>query len=223
MKRQTYQNGGKPKWGHKVHHVPSGAVGFVTGISKLEHETNIAVLTVNGSMNVAAGDCQRGKVAFEAGKAPVKRDVALKWLPKLCRDLTDIEKELTTAALGDIPWDDYCGSLEHLWERYHAGEVGCLVLLGEDGKEHRASSFYELLELVSGELCFESLCTVATGPTDRRIEDIKSLEELARSIDLSGKKVTSMAMRTPRHGLAKQLVEKHGWYVSEITLRKILK
>ncbi len=216
-----------PREGDFVKVDSHNVTGMVRGVNRHDFETTVEVITPQGPVSVTARACRKAVLAFAGDKKPCKkkREVAPQWVAKLAKELTDDEKAVTLAALGGLMLDNYSGTVDHLWERYERGVVGCMVLLTTTG-EIASTTFYEIVELHDGSLCFESLCTVAVGPTARCLtdDDMEKMEALARSItNPDGRQITSMAMATPRHGLVKQLTsKKHGWFVSYMTVRKIL-
>lgn len=149
----------------------------------------------------------------------VIRHVAAKWIPKLFRELTHDELALIKHALGDLPFEPSCGTVEILLDRARAGEVGLFILPGQADGRPCAVTFYQVEQFCDGSLNFDSLATVAIGPADRRLAvfDMPAMEALARSLGC-----VSMSMRTIRPGLVHLLTEQHGWYASEIIVRKVL-
>jgi hypothetical protein len=136
----------------------------------------------------------------------------------LFHELTDEERNLVRRALGYIPTDALQGDYDHLWREYQAGrvqmfhvrdEAGCIV----------AVSFYVVEILADGSKDFASLSTVALrkGVTGLSEMCLPQFDQLARELGCA-----SMSMRTCRYGLARKLVNDHGWFVSEIVARKLL-
>ena len=142
------------------------------------------------------------------------------WIEKLFRDLTEPEKKLIRNALGDLPLEPSCGTQDILWQRARDSEVG-LWLCRDADDQIAVVTFYELEKFCDGTINFVSLATVvcgAGGAGQHLTEtDMPVMEKLARQLGCS-----SMSMRTIRPGLVKRITEQHGWYASEVILRKIL-
>ncbi len=150
---------------------------------------------------------------------PPRRHIQLVWVERLFRDLTEPEKYLIRNALGDLPLEPSCGTQEILWQRAEAGEVG-LWICRDDQEQVALVTFYEVETFCDGTNNFVSLCTLACGAVgDRRITDadMPQMEALARRLGCR-----SMSMRTIRPGLVKRITAAHGWFCSEVILRKIL-
>lgn len=142
------------------------------------------------------------------------------WIQKLFRDLTEPEKQLIRNALGDLPLEPSCGTQDILWERARAGEVGLWICRAADDSV-AVVTFYELEKFCDGTTNFVSLATLVcgVGGAGQHLTetDMPLMEKLARQLGCA-----SMSMRTIRPGLVKMITEQHGWYASEVILRKIL-
>jgi hypothetical protein len=145
--------------------------------------------------------------------------VAPVWVRKLFRDFKPDELDQIKRSLGWLPLEPSCGTVDDLWARAMRGELGICILPELETSAFAAATIFEVVRLSDGSKQFESLCTVAIGPTDRNLTamDMPKMESLAKSLGCN-----SMAMRTIRPALVQQLTQNHGWFASEITVRKIL-
>ena len=147
-----------------------------------------------------------------------KRRIQARWVEKLFRDLTPAEQRLIKNALGDLPLEPSCGTQDILWARATAGEIG-LWICRDEAEQIAVVTFYQVEKFCDDTLNFVSLATIAMGCADRSITDtdMPQMEALARRLGCH-----SMSMRTIRPGLVKRITEIHGWFASEVILRKIL-
>ncbi len=149
---------------------------------------------------------------------PATRNVPLKWVRRLVKNLSDDELETIRHALGGIPMEPDFGGIENLFERARQGAVHLYTLPVASG--FQAATFFELQRLPDGSLNFHSLATVACGGTGgpRLAQtDVPEMEAVARSLGCK-----TISLGTIRPGLVAQLVEAHGWRIAEIICRKSL-
>ncbi len=147
-----------------------------------------------------------------------RRGMDARWLPGLFRELTPQEQNLVARALGDLPHDHCRSLLDTLWRQINAGDLDMFTLKDAGGRIY-AVSFYQVETLLDGSRDFFSVVTVAIAQCGRRLAetDIEAMDKAARELSCN-----SMSMRTLRHGLAKTLCDRHGWFCSEVILRKVL-
>lgn len=147
---------------------------------------------------------------------PATRNIPLKWVCKLARELSNDELDLIRRALGGIPLEPDFGEVENLFERVRRGVVSLYVLEGENGIQ--AATFFELQTRPDGKLNFHSLATVSLAAPHGLAElDFPEMEQVAKSLGCA-----SLSLGTIRPGLVKTLVEKHGCVAAEIIVRKQL-
>lgn len=146
------------------------------------------------------------------------RPIPLRLVASLFRDLTEAQQQLIRAALGRIPTDELQGNYDELWQDYAAGRVACFNVTDPAGGTV-AVSFFLIETLRNGRRDFVSLASVAVDRTQTHLTDdmMPQLEQVAAGLGCD-----SISLRTVRPGLANVLVEKLGWFASEIILRKQL-
>ncbi len=147
------------------------------------------------------------------------RPVPLRLVQSLFRDLTEEQRQLIRAALGRIPTDELQGDYDELWDDYAAGRVACFNVTDPAGGT-LAVSFFAVETLRNGRRDFVSLASVSVDRTQTHLTDsmMPQLEQVAAGLGCD-----SISLRTVRPGLAKVLVERLGWFASEIIVRKKLK
>ncbi len=148
-----------------------------------------------------------------------RRRLQARWVERHFRELTADEQQLIRNALGDIPGEPSCGTQDEFWKRAQAGEVG-LWVCRDEAEQIALVTFYVVEKFGDGSLNFVSCGTVTVGGAGERnitASDMPQMEALARRLGCH-----SMSLRTIRPGLVKRITEQHGWYLSEVILRKIL-
>jgi hypothetical protein len=134
---------------------------------------------------------------------------------------TDFNAEqlnLIRETLGYIPNNELMGCWDVLIERWKNKEVGLFYLPGENGA--LSIAVFYCVDQHPTHRDFAILATIAADRTDTDFfEWIRpQLEEAARKCGCS-----TMSLRTIRTGMVRKVIENgHGWFCSEITLRKRL-
>lgn len=144
----------------------------------------------------------------------------LNWCQRLFRDLTGAERACLRTALGTVPWHEHDDEdIEDLWLSVERGETAVFAARVPETDQIALASFYSVRILKDGTRNFHSIATVALDPgfTDWMGEGMAIMDQVALAQGCA-----SMSMHTLRPGLARALTEKHGWFPSEIVLRKIL-
>lgn len=146
------------------------------------------------------------------------RPIPLRLVQSLFRELTEDQRQLVRAALGRIPTDELQGDYEELWDDYAAGRVACFNVTDPAGGTV-AVSFFLIETLRNGRRDFVSLASISLDRSKTHLTDdmMPQLEHVAAGLGCD-----SISLRTVRPGLAKVLVEKLGWFASEIIIRKKL-
>lgn len=140
------------------------------------------------------------------------------WLETAFRDLSPAERALVRRALGNLPLDDSAGSAAELIAATGNGAVRCYALRDAAGRL-QAVSLFELQRFADGTLNFHSWATVAVAPAPRPLaeSDLPVMEDVARKCGCQ-----SISMVTVRPGLVKRLLQRPGWFVAQIVMRKEL-
>lgn len=132
------------------------------------------------------------------------------------RDHTASELELIQRMLGFVP-DHTPGAAKALYEKFKGNKATVLERFGPDGKIV-SFGFFEINEALDGSRDFCLLGAVCASEESFLDADFKKFEEFARQL-----KCQSLSVATSRIGLVGALVERHGWFVGEIVLRKELR